>query len=210
VAAHDLELQAFWQRAVAPATGPLERLVARYREPHRRYHTTAHLGWVLRHVDELASDPAVGPSVGDLGAVIAAAFFHDAIYDPTSSMNEPDSAVLARAELGALGWVGNRTASVAEMIVGTATHRDPPDIDTGVLYDADLAVLGADPAAYGDYVRGVRAEYAHLDDADWVVGRRAVLRSFLDRPAIFATGPGRDRWEAVARANLSAELSTLS
>jgi predicted metal-dependent HD superfamily phosphohydrolase len=210
VAAHDLELRAFWQRAVAPATGPLERLVARYREPHRRYHTTAHLGWVLRHVDELASNPVVGPSVGDLGAVIAAAFFHDAIYDPTSSRNEADSAALARAELCALGWVDDRTASVADMIAGTATHRDPPDVDTGVLYDADLAVLGADPAAYGDYVRGVRAEYSHLDDAAWVVGRRGVLRSFLDRPVIFATVPGRDRWEAVARANLSAELSTLS
>lgn len=210
MAAHDLELRAFWQRAVAPATEPLERLVARYREPHRRYHTTAHLGWVLRHVDELGADPAVAPAIGDVAAVIAAAFYHDAVYVPTSSTNEHDSALLAGRELAALGWSDHRIAPVVRMIEGTADHLDPPDIATAVLYDADLAVLGADPAAYSDYVRGVRAEYAHVDEAAWADGRADVLRSFLDRPAIFTSTPAHDRWESIARANLTAELSTLA
>ncbi len=206
MAARETELRAYWQRAVAADTGPFERLVARYREPHRRYHTVAHLGWVLRHVDELASEARPA----DVGAVMAAAFFHDVVYEPMSSTNEADSATLARRELGVLGGEAEPIAAVASMIEGTAHHVDPPDDDTAVLFDADLAVLGATPAAYGDYVRAVRAEYQHVDDDAWRAGRAAVLRSFLERASIYATDGGRRRWEATARGNLTAELATLT
>ena len=84
------------------------------------------------------------------------------------------------------------------------------DADTAVLLDADLAVLGSDPASYQAYVAGVRSEYAHVSADDWRTGRTQVLRSFLDRPALFATPTGRARWEARARANLAAEVASLS
>ena len=45
---------------------------------------------------------------------------------------------------------------------------------------------------------------------DWEVGRSAVVNGFLDRPAIFLTPSGRDRWESRARANLTAELADLT
>ena len=59
-----------------------------------------------------------------------------------------------------------------------------------MLLDADLAVLGSDPASYQAYVAGVRSEYAHVSADDWRTGRTQVLRSFLDRPALFATPTG--------------------
>ena len=68
----------------------------------------------------------------------------------------------------------------------TAAH-DPTSPDEAVLCDADLAVLAADPATYTAYATGVRAEYAHVDDAAWRAGRAAVLRAFLDRPVLFHT-----------------------
>ena len=75
--------------------------------------------------------------------------------------------------------------------------------------DADLAVLAADPATYTAYAIGVRAEYAHIDEAGWRTGRAAVLRAFLARPVLFHTAAmaGRD---AAARANLTAELASLA
>jgi predicted metal-dependent HD superfamily phosphohydrolase len=78
-----------------------------------------------------------------------------------------------------------------------------------VLIDADLAVLGSEPAAYQAYVTGVRAEYASVDDAAWRRGRSEVVRDLLDREPLYATEPARRRWEARARANLTAELATL-
>jgi len=94
-------------------------------------------------------------------------------------------------------------------VFATAGHV-AADVDAAVLLDADLAILGAEPAAYSAYVHGVRLEYHHVAPPQWVVGRAAVLRSFLDRPAIFATPHMAATREARARANLSAELATLA
>ena len=181
-------------------------MLARHREKHRRYHGVDHVVWVLRHVDELVAEE----SVDDPAAIAAAAFYHDAVYEPAYPANERASARLARRDLDELGWDGDRVGRVSEMIEATATHVAPADVDTAVLIDADLAVLAAEPAAYQDYVEGVRSEYRNLDDAEWADGRSDVLQGFLDRDVIFTTGTGRARWEARARANIAAELASLS
>jgi predicted metal-dependent HD superfamily phosphohydrolase len=205
VSEHLLELEVAWQQHVGSDMQLFERLMGRHREKHRKYHTAQHVSWVVRHVDELAADE----SPDDLGAIVAAALYHDAIYEPASPANERASARLARRDLAGLGWDDERVSAVSDMIEGTKHHLDPADTDTAILFDADLAVLAADPASYGDYTRGVRAEYRHVDDDDWVTGRIAVLDGFLDRPSIYATASGRERWEDRARANLAAELATL-
>lgn len=208
---HRLELQVAWQRHVVPDLARFDGLLARHREKHRRYHTVTHVAWVVRHVEELVNAVHAGPSEVDPDVAVAAAFYHDAVHEPRSpaAANERASARLARRDLLELGWPADRSERVGTMIEATATHLDPPDATTAVLFDADLSVLGADPAGYDDYVRNVRAEYAHVDDAAWAAGRSEVLRGFLDRETIFATEPGRARWEARARANLTAELATL-
>ncbi len=198
------EQRAEWLRLVGDDTA-LTALIRRHRERHRRYHTLDHVLAVVRHVGELAGDERID----DLGAVVAAAWFHDAVYEPRSLANERASARLARRDLAKLGWSGERADVVATMIEGTAHHTDPADIDTAVLFDADLAILGTAPDAYSAYVANVRAEYAHVDDESWQAGRADVLTSFLGRDRIFATATGGDRWEAAARTNLAAELEEL-
>ena len=202
----ELELEVAWQQHVSPDRHPLDGLLARHREKHRRYHNATHVAWVIRHVEELAgSEP-----VDDLDAIVAAAFYHDAIYEPTYPANERASARLARRDLAALGWPEARCDRVAAMIEATehgAAASIDPSGDTAVLLDADLAVLGADPAGYAAYVSGVRAEYRHLDDDEWRSGRTSVLQEFLERPTIFVTDAGRARWEQRARANITAELA---
>jgi predicted metal-dependent HD superfamily phosphohydrolase len=186
----------------------LDRLLARHREKHRRYHTTAHVAWVIRHVDELAS---VEP-VDHLDEVMAAAFYHDAVYEPAYPANERASARLARRDLTSIGWDADAVERVGSMIEATAHGAaESGDVtgDTAVLLDADLAILGADPAGYSAYVTGVRAEYRNVPDDEWRTGRAAVLTGFLDRPTIYSTPSARGRWEARARANLTAELASL-
>lgn len=183
----------------------IDSVLAHYREPHRRYHTAVHVMWVLRHVHDLL---AAAPVDFDAPVVRAAALFHDVIYEPASSTNEHDSALFATAALSPLGWTSARVGRVAELIEATAGHEaEQPDAE--VLLDADLAILGSPPAAYQAYVTGVRAEYGHVGPDAWRIGRAAVLRSFLDRPAIYATPTMGAAREARARANLAAELATL-
>jgi predicted metal-dependent HD superfamily phosphohydrolase len=227
VTSPEVELRRAWHRlAGRRADDVFDGLLARHREPHRRYHTATHVMWVCRHVDRLAQ---VHP-VADLDAVRAAALFHDAVYDPRSSTNERDSADLADRRLRELDWPTARRAHVRALIEATRHHlpgapgdgvpvdaTGPADTgpaatgpaDTAVLLDADLAVLGAPANDYLAYVAGIRAEYGHVGDDAWRDGRAAVLEAFLGRSSIYATSTMRAERERRARANLRAELAAL-
>lgn len=175
--------------------------MARYREPHRAYHDERHLAEVLVALDALTG--AAAPA-----AVLLAAYWHDAVYDPRATDSEERSALLAERELPPLGL---GAGEVARLVRLTATHDPAPeDGAAALLCDADLAVLAAPPQRYAQYAAGVRAEYAHVADEAFRAGRAAVLRRFLDRPAVYATAAGRERWEAAARRNVAAELVALT
>jgi predicted metal-dependent HD superfamily phosphohydrolase len=199
-------------RRLAPGV-PRERLEAvgldlltRYGEPHRAYHDASHLSEVLAAVALLAEH------ADDLPVVVAAAWWHDAVYDvrAEAGCNEADSAELADGVL--LGWAveAGRAARVGALVRMTATH-DPAagDRDGEVLSDADLAVLAAGPARYGRYVADVRREYAHVPDAEFAAGRAAVLRQLLAHDRLYRTPDAALRWEQPARANLARELAAL-
>ena len=102
------------------------------------------------------------------------------------------------------------------MVRATAGHLsdegadDDASTERQVLLDADLAILGSDPNAYAAYATGVRVEYGHLGDAEWSAGRATVLQHLLDREHLYVSAPARQWWDARARANLTAELASLS
>ncbi|WP_194924547.1 HD domain-containing protein [Catenulispora pinisilvae] len=183
-----------------------EGLVARWAEPHRRYHTLDHLTRVLDGVDEF------GDFADDVAAVQFAAWFHDAVYDggTASADNEELSAQLAEAELPALGVPEARIAEVARLVRLTKGHAVADgDRNGAVLCDADLAVLGGDAAAYGAYAEAIRQEYAEVPDELFRPGRAAVLRGLLELPELFRTPVAVQRYDVRARANLSAEIAAL-
>lgn len=187
-----------------PAAAAIGRaLIASWAEPHRRYHALGHLREVLRHVEEVAEHAA------DADAVRLAAWYHDAVYQGRSD-DEERSAQRAEAELSALGVRPSLVAEVARLVRVTVGH-DPAagDRNGEALCDADLAVLGAEPDRYRANTAAVRAEYAHVPDSDFRVGRARVVRGLLAAPALFHTPLARSRWESQARANLDAELRSL-
>ncbi|HLL69361.1 MAG TPA: metal-dependent phosphohydrolase [Micromonosporaceae bacterium] len=197
-----------------PLTGPaadadLDRagqdLIARWTEPHRRYHTVDHLVSMLDVIDRHADVAA------DADAVRVAAWFHDAVYDPQAPDNEERSVALAERMLDDLGATDDARAEVCRLIRLTVGHDPAPDDRNGALLaDADLAVLATDPATYAGYAAAVRAEYAHVPDDAFRVGRSAVLRRLLALPTLYRIVPARAEWSARARANLHQELTTLS
>ncbi|HEX6498066.1 MAG TPA: metal-dependent phosphohydrolase [Micromonosporaceae bacterium] len=174
-----------------------EDLLRRWNEPHRRYHDQTHLTAMLSILD----------SSGAPSRVRLAAWYHDAVYDPTRADNEERSAALAEATLPALGV---DPTEVARLVRLTAGHDpDPADRDGALLCDADLAILAAGEDDYDRYSAAVRQEYAHVPDDDFRAGRAAVLRHLLGQPRLYRSVPDRARWEQRARANLSRELARL-
>lgn len=180
-------------------------LLRRYAEPHRRYHDVQHLDSVLHHVEdlaELAADPT---------AVRLAAWFHDASYEPARTDNEEASAALAELLLPTVNISLAQTAEVARLVRLTTTHAPSDgDLNGAVLCDADLAILGSEPANYLQYTQQIRAEYQQYDDVAFALGRRQVLVALLEQPQLFRTSIGIARWEAAARANITAELADLA
>ena len=190
----EVELRIAWASVAAPtlrSAEVLDDLVGRHRQSHRRYHGLRHVVWVLRHSRELEGAIAEcqhGASAYDAASVTAAACFHDAVYDPRADDNEERSAQLAENQLASLDWPADRCAFVAELVRATAGHLADDDgageaapWERRVLLDADLAVLGAEPAAYAAYVNGVRSEYGHLSEAEWADGRTQRRRAACSR-----------------------------
>jgi predicted metal-dependent HD superfamily phosphohydrolase len=214
VSADDLltRLQESWRdlarRCVfaTPAAAELfGRLVAAYGEPARHYHNLRHVAEVLRVLRSHA-DQAHEAELLEL-----AAWFHDVIYHPRAADNEERSAAFAADALRRLDMPQGRVERVAELVRMTRDHRaDTADIEAQLLLDADLAILGAPPAAYKEYAEAIRREYAWVSDADYRAGRCAVLRRILERPRIYHTQPLFAEREATARGNLAAEIAELS
>jgi len=184
-----------------------EYLLTRWSEPQRQYHTVAHLTAVLDVIDEHA-DLAPGPD-----RVRLAAWLHDAVYDPRAlgDANERDSAEFAEGLLATLGVPAETAAEVARLVGLTAGHATGEDDRDGeLLCDADLAILASDPDDYAAYTAAIRREYAHVPDDAFRGGRAQVLKALLELPSIYRHPPLRAAWEDRARANLEAELKTLS
>lgn len=192
-----------WPLPDAPALAA--ELYAAYADPARGYHDVVHLGEVLDRLEELRS---AGVDFPDL-AVRLAAWFHDSVYDGERDAEERSA---AWAEDALVDLVPDEVRhEVARLVRLTETHRPEDDDAAGcALSDADLAILAAPPPRYAAYVAAVRREYAHLDDATFRAGRRAVLEGLDAKPQLFHTPAARARWEEAARTNLTRELTELT
>jgi predicted metal-dependent HD superfamily phosphohydrolase len=200
---------ASWQRlwrelgADPVPAGLYNQLVAAYSEEQRQYHTLQHLRECLAHLDAAAS-LALHPAEVEL-----ALWFHDAVYDPLRNDNEERSAEWAWRSILAAGCGEDLAQRVQALVLATKGHSASDDADTRLLLDIDLAILGAAPARFDEYERQVRAEYAHVTEAEYRFGRAEVLAAFLGRPRVYLTAVFHDALEHRARENLGRSLSAL-
>lgn len=183
-----------------------------YAEPHRAYHDWRHIEALM---EQLARHRA---QVRNPESTLLAVLYHDCIYDPLSKTNERDSAARMCAELA--GRVVDPVLGAAKaLILATETHTMPPDLesdlaaslasDCALFLDMDLAILGADRAAYDRYEAAIRREFAVVPDEAYRIGRKAVLSRFLERDRLYFTDAYRASHEASARANLARAITEL-
>lgn len=177
-----------------------DRILARYAEPHRAYHTVQHLEECLGWLDETRS------AADEPSSVELAIWYHDAIYQPRRDDNEQASATLARSHLGQGGAPTELIEQVCALIRWTDHKTEPPHGDPALLVDIDLAILGAPPPRYAEYERQIRQEYDWVPLAVFRRGRAALLESFLARSRIFSTPYLYERLEQQARVNVSAAI----
>ena len=196
--------EACWRALGAvPPRVLLEELLARYREPHRAYHTLQHLEECFAALD-LLGNACERPAEVALGL-----WFHDAIYDTKRTDNEALSADWAERSAREAGLTHDLAARVRELVLVTKHDGVPSGADASLLVDIDLGILGAAPARFDEYETQVRFEYSWVPEDGFRSGRIRVLRSFLERPNIYATPRVRAEREARARENLTRSIAQL-
>jgi len=188
--------------APTPALAALgEDLLARYREPHRHYHTVVHLD------DCLAQAQQVRTQFQQAGEVEFALWFHDAIYDTRKSDNEQRCADWARQSAVAAGVNAAAADRIHALILSTRHAALPLDPDAALLIDIDLSILGAEAARFDAYETEVRSEYHWVPMFLFNLKRKQLLREFLARPHIYSSSEYQRRLEARARANLARSIA---
>lgn len=182
----------------------LDALQAAYASPPRAYHNFQHVQEVLRHYHEVAAAPG-WRQPAEVGLAV---LYHDAIYEAGRRDNETRSAELAVAHV-ARWWptAGIDAQRVVDLIELTARHGtlQPADVDdeAALFLDCDMAILGAEPALFDAYDRGIAAEYrGHVPAWLFKLNRRRFLKALLARPRIYLSDFFHQRYDTQARRNL--------
>ena len=174
----------------------------------RGYHAWSHPQALLKLFDTLRN------RLHDPLAVECAIVFHDAIYDPTRTDNERQSADLAARLLREVVPPQTRSRAI-RLIEATERHLVPEGLndkdadDCRIFLDLDLSILGAGDEAFDAYEAGVRHEYQHVPVDAFRLGRAAILERFLARDRLYITEWGHEMFEAQARVNLARSLDAL-
>lgn len=204
----NIELPARWlelmkKLGLAENRATYYSLVEAYSEKHRQYHNLSHLYSVLARLDE--SEHLTQKK----DEIEFALWFHDAIYDPLSKSNEPDSADWAHDFLEENGVSEMTKELVHRLIMATAHSYVPLNDDEKLIVDIDLTILGISKAQYAQFESGVRGEYQQVPSSVYAKGRKAVLMEFLQRERIYSTDFFYEAFEKQARENLQSELGRL-
>ena len=187
----------------------LLNLVERYSEPHRFYHSLAHIDNLFITTSTIREFS--GTVEPDYSTIVALAiWFHDVIYDTHANDNEEKSAEYAETVLTRLNVRQAVLDRVKTLVLATKNHQaSTNDLTCQIFLDADLAILSATPHEYNQYAQAIRQEYAWIPLNEYRVGRKRVLESFLQRERLYFTAYMYTTKETAARLNLKAEIENL-
>lgn len=206
----------FQALAIAIDTEAIEKLwqdiTQCYSEPHRAYHTLAHLEFIFAQFDPLIEQ------LEQPNLLALALFYHDIVYavathhqlDSANKSNEVLSADYAASHLS--DWLEpSQIQRIYELILLTERHqlKETQDTDAAYLLDLDLSILGATWSTYQRYLQAVRFEYQHVPLEAYRLGRTAVLQQLLAHPRLYMTERFYTQFEHSARANIARELEGL-
>jgi predicted metal-dependent HD superfamily phosphohydrolase len=194
-----------WQQigATGDANEVYINLVRQYSEPHRAYHTLSHIEHCLAELEQ------VRQLVTNPEAIELAIWFHDVIYDTEVGNNEERSADFAIEVMKKALLPDDFVRLVTHLILVTKHSLIVDDFDGQLIMDIDLAIFGQPENIFVKYEKQIRQEYDWVFEEQFVAGRSAILKSFLERQRIYLTDFFHDKYETQARRNIIQSLAYL-
>lgn len=174
-----------------------------YSNRNRYYHNLQHLENILNQLSEIRTE------INNWNVILFSLFYHDVIYDVSSSINEEKSAELAIKRMFEISVSENEIELCKEIILATKSHTISTNNDINYFTDADLSVLGQPWEIYSNYYKDIRKEYGIYPEPVYNSGRKKVIKHFLEMERIFKTEFFYNKFENQAKINLLNEFKTL-
>lgn len=173
------------------------QLLKAYREPHRRYHTLAHIEHCISMFDQCK------PLIAVPAALEIAIWLHDVILEAGRRDNEEKSAELY-LELSDGAHPEEFRQLIYRMIMATVHNGNSlEDADSIYMVDIDLSSFAL---SWEEFLRDsldLRAENPQLSDDDYQLNQTGFQRRLLARPRFFLSDYFFERYEQQARGNLA-------
>lgn len=178
-----------------------------YNGHERYYHNLCHIANCLEELDWAVWQF----NMIHKSEIEMAIWYHDAVYDTHAANNEDKSAEMAAKSCETFGLDANFCSSIKKLILATKHMNESKveSIDTLVMMDIDLTILGAVPSVYDLYRENIRKEYSWIEKEQFLKGRSQVLKTFLKRQHLYSTDLFRMKFEMQARQNLNRELDEI-
>ncbi len=173
-----------------------QKLCSHYREPHRFYHTLAHIAHCLGQLD-LARE-----HIAEFNATEMAIWFHDVIYHYGAKDNEILSVAYFRDEAGT-AMPADFVDRVSEFII--ATQHTGPAGDAAIAYvvDIDLSGFGLPWEGYLADSNSLRHEAEGVNDEQYYLGKLRFLTELQRWPSLYQSPFFKNRLEANAQSNIA-------
>ncbi len=180
------------------------QLHRRYGEAHRSYHNVGHIADCLQQLD-------LSPHISQFNNTVELAiWFHDVVYDIKATDNEVASAELAVNFLQECDGPSELIVQTRNLILATQHQAIPTDLESQLMIDIDLSILGRSAERYAEFERQIRIEYDWVPEDVFRSKRAEILSSFLDREPLFLTKWFRATYEVQARENLTRAIEQLT
>jgi pantetheine-phosphate adenylyltransferase len=181
--------------------------MAAYLDKGRAYHNIHHIASMFedfaQYRDHLHDPDAVEIAIGE----------HDIVYNTKHDENEKTSEELSAEHAYLLatraGFPQDFASKIDRMIMATQHLTVPTDPDERFLVDADLSILGKELAEFDAYERGIRSEYAWVEEKFFRTKRAEILELLLNRVPMYHTSMMREKYEERAKRNLVRSIKAL-
>lgn len=194
---------ALWQGcAGVNAEQVWQSLSRHYQEPHRYYHTLAHLNHCLHQLDQ-AKEHVIEFSASEM-----AIWFHDIIYHYGARDNEILSVAYFR-ELAEPTMPIPFVDRVSEFIIATQHTGAAKDASIAYVVDIDLSGFGLPWEAYLADSDALRHEASGVSDEHYYQGKLRFLTELQRWPSLFQSAFFRNRLEFTAQSNIARYTSDL-
>jgi predicted metal-dependent HD superfamily phosphohydrolase len=152
-------------------------ILARWQEPHRKYHTLTHLSDLYNQIQKLSNSTDISLTNIEKDMLYLTSAFHDIIYDPKHSDNEERSTKLF-LDVSKKSPYPERIQEIAEIICDTKTHQPRTPLSKQ-FSEMDMSIVLAPFSELEVWEEGIRYEYQHIPSLLYKIGRGRFLKKMI-------------------------------